>query len=262
MNEVSKIIALYKNAGTGANNEYPSYPINDLTNNIAAFFAPGQCYYYLLNFHNLKIDYVAPSVFNIIGIQPKAFSLKQYLEIIHPDHLPQVYKKECRVVDFINQTNPEELPFYKFSYFLKIKCNGGKIKRLLHQSTMLTTSDDKKSRYILGVDIDVSHLKFIDDKTFSIIGLKEGLESIYNIDPDMKENHAPEDKYLQVEGILSNRELQIIKHISKGLSTKLIADALFLSEHTVQTHRRNILQKTNCANTAELVSRCLLEGII
>lgn len=42
---------------------------------------------------------------------------------------------------------------------------------------------------------------------------------------------------------LSGREIEIIEHISKGKTTKEIAIVLFLSEHTVETHRKNIMRK-------------------
>jgi DNA-binding NarL/FixJ family response regulator len=52
---------------------------------------------------------------------------------------------------------------------------------------------------------------------------------------------------------LTNREIQIVQHISNGLSNKEIADKCFISESTVKTHRKNIMLKLNLKNTAELV---------
>jgi two-component system, NarL family, nitrate/nitrite response regulator NarL len=51
---------------------------------------------------------------------------------------------------------------------------------------------------------------------------------------------------------LTQREIEICKLIFKGLSSQDIGDALFISKHTVDTHRRNILHKTGCKNTTEL----------
>jgi len=52
---------------------------------------------------------------------------------------------------------------------------------------------------------------------------------------------------------LSPKEKEIIKHVAKGLSSKEIADELFISIHTVETHRRNLLKKLKLNNTASLV---------
>ncbi len=55
-------------------------------------------------------------------------------------------------------------------------------------------------------------------------------------------------------GVLSDREIEILKLVADGFSSKQVADKLFLSELTVNTHRRNMLKKTNQPNVAALVS--------
>jgi DNA-binding NarL/FixJ family response regulator len=52
---------------------------------------------------------------------------------------------------------------------------------------------------------------------------------------------------------ITDRELEVIRLISEGLSNKLIADKLDLSTHTVNTHRKNIMTKLNIPNTAGIV---------
>jgi DNA-binding NarL/FixJ family response regulator len=52
---------------------------------------------------------------------------------------------------------------------------------------------------------------------------------------------------------ITDRELDVIRLISEGLSNKLIADKLELSTHTINTHRKNIMTKLNIQNTAGIV---------
>ena len=52
---------------------------------------------------------------------------------------------------------------------------------------------------------------------------------------------------------LSDREKEILQQLAEGFSTKEIADRLFLSVNTVETHRKNILFKTGLRNTAHLI---------
>ncbi len=52
----------------------------------------------------------------------------------------------------------------------------------------------------------------------------------------------------------TQRELEIIQLIAEGLSSRKIADRLFISEHTVSTHRKNILKRFNMDSTGELVA--------
>ena len=61
---------------------------------------------------------------------------------------------------------------------------------------------------------------------------------------------------------LSRRERDIALLLSKGKSTQQIADDLFLSFLTVQTHRRNILQKYKMKNVAELIAFLLKNNML
>ena len=52
---------------------------------------------------------------------------------------------------------------------------------------------------------------------------------------------------------LTNREREVLKLIANELTTNEIADKLFISTHTVETHRKNLLSKLNVKNIAGLV---------
>jgi DNA-binding NarL/FixJ family response regulator len=61
-------------------------------------------------------------------------------------------------------------------------------------------------------------------------------------------------KTFSCEGLtVTEREIEIIKFIAEGLSNKQIADKLSLSTHTVNTHRKNIMNKLEVNNTAGIV---------
>lgn len=61
---------------------------------------------------------------------------------------------------------------------------------------------------------------------------------------------------------LSNRELEIVKLIARGMTTKSIADQLYLSHHTVATHRKNIFKKIGINNSLELIRYAMNNNII
>ena len=62
--------------------------------------------------------------------------------------------------------------------------------------------------------------------------------------------------------LLSEREMDVLIGICRGLSTQEIADELFISKRTVDTHRANILEKTNSKNTASLVVYAIKNNIV
>jgi DNA-binding CsgD family transcriptional regulator len=64
------------------------------------------------------------------------------------------------------------------------------------------------------------------------------------------------------DGLLSKREVEVLKWICDGLSSKQIAGKMFLSIHTVNNHRKNMLEKTNCRNVAELLHYAIVNGYL
>jgi two-component system nitrate/nitrite response regulator NarL len=77
---------------------------------------------------------------------------------------------------------------------------------------------------------------------------------IYFSDEVLQEmTRASEMKRVNEEAHLTTREIEIIRLIEKELSNKQIAEQLFLSERTVETHRKNIFRKTNTASVIGLV---------
>ncbi len=72
--------------------------------------------------------------------------------------------------------------------------------------------------------------------------------------PD-EEHEAPADS-------LSEREREVLLLICKGLSNAEIADRLFISKRTVDKHRANILEKTGCKNTANMVVYAIKNSLV
>lgn len=54
---------------------------------------------------------------------------------------------------------------------------------------------------------------------------------------------------------ITNREKEVFRYLSDGQSAKMIADRLCISEATVITHRKNLIQKLHVKNSAELIKK-------
>lgn len=61
---------------------------------------------------------------------------------------------------------------------------------------------------------------------------------------------------------LSKREIEVLCLIAEGLASKAIADKLFISVRTVDTHRSNILHKLELNNTAQLVRYAIKNRLV
>ncbi len=98
-------------------------------------------------------------------------------------------------------------------------------------------------------------------KDSSAIQLMEVIEKILNGKKHFPEplTNTPPGSAFFVDGFLkkyslTKRELDIIRLVCREMSTKEMAAALFLSELTINTHRRNILRKLDLRNVAGLVN--------
>ncbi|TAL63251.1 MAG: response regulator transcription factor, partial [Bacteroidetes bacterium] len=106
-------------------------------------------------------------------------------------------------------------------------------------------------------------------------GKDEIIEAIYStakgqkffcgkiLDIVLKEKDIITSEGVSCDGIkLSAREIEIIQNIAEGLSNKEIAERLFLSVHTVTTHRKNIMSKLGVNNTAGLMMYAIRQNLI
>lgn len=64
------------------------------------------------------------------------------------------------------------------------------------------------------------------------------------------------------KGVLTAREIEILKLVSKEFNSRQIAEILFISERTVETHRKNILKKTGVANLVGLIKYAYANNLI
>jgi DNA-binding CsgD family transcriptional regulator len=59
---------------------------------------------------------------------------------------------------------------------------------------------------------------------------------------------------------ISQSERKVLRLIADGMNSKQIAEKLYLSEHTVRNHRKNMLQKLECSTSSEMIKKCILNG--
>jgi DNA-binding NarL/FixJ family response regulator len=74
-------------------------------------------------------------------------------------------------------------------------------------------------------------------------------------------NHTPDTEQEAVCN-LSVREREILQLIATGLTNQEIADKVFSSKRTIETHRQNIIEKTNAKNTAALIKYAMQSGLV
>ena len=83
-------------------------------------------------------------------------------------------------------------------------------------------------------------------------------EVVSTVMDSMRENNSKSMHSMEI----TDREKDVLRLIADGLTTNEIADKLFISAHTVNTHRKNLLSKLDIKNTASLVRYALDQGIV
>ncbi len=109
--------------------------------------------------------------------------------------------------------------------------------------------DTPKEEFIRGLEMVISGNKFYSSL------LTESILNVSSLEVKKETN-------VKLLCLLSDREREVLEHVAEGTSTKEVADMLNLSPKTVETYRKNLLNKLDARNTAHLIRIAIKEGLI
>jgi DNA-binding CsgD family transcriptional regulator len=227
---------------------------------VSSVFTAGPFYFYVIDFFDMSISNISSGFKDAHGICPTEIkTINDILSLVHPDDMEHVATAEKKAFDLIYKSiGVDKITRYKECYNFRFKTADGTYQLYNHQSLILTVDENGNFIKSLNIHTNISHITKENNNTFSLIGLA-GEPSYLNLDIYDK---ADREIRTVSESMFSKREIEIIRLISEGYETKEIMEQLFISEDTVKTHRKNILRKSGCKNSAELVARSLSEGWI
>jgi DNA-binding CsgD family transcriptional regulator len=163
---------------------------------------------------------------------------------IHPDDLEKLLKAGNYFIRLgLFQMKDIVWKNFKLICDFRIKNSRNDYVRVIEQHLCLET--DQSGNYWLDLSIlDLNPTQdLITPFQCRLLNFKTG--QLYKF--------PPHDYVLPEIPELSLREKEILIHIAGGLVSKQIADKLFISVNTVNTHRQRIIEKLNVANTAEAI---------
>lgn len=204
-----------------------------------------QCLY-VYNFQTSKVIYQR-GVFQFLGYTPEEFNSELALSYFHPDDKELVLRIIQATVAYATDHDIYQHGYLNLTFRLRKK-NGEYIK--VHRQSKVFEVNEKGSI--------ISNISLLTD--ISYMNTSNCVEWKFDAKGLDQETFR---KYVghEYENFFSSREMEIINGINSGLSSEEIAKLHFISKHTVDTHRRNILKKAGCKNSIELIEFCRQNGI-
>ncbi|MBK0403015.1 PAS domain-containing protein [Adhaeribacter sp. BT258] len=215
----------------------------------------GPCVTWIIDVRRMQYLFMSSNVKAALGYDACLFTTKGIAfvnEITHPDDLPKTWGLIKKIWDFLLAQPASKRKQYQFNHDYRMAKVDGSYIRVLEQSSILQQDSNGNITHVMGVCSDITHLKKNETLTASLISTGDNSCIFF----------TPETDGINPQDVLSKRELEIVKLIAEGYSSKLIADKLCIGFSTVNTHRQNIIRKTNTRNTGEFVQFAIGNGLI
>jgi len=209
---------------------------------------------YAFDYHAGKMLF-ASGFDKTLGYPPKTVINSAFIiGFVHPDDQPIVANLSEKALAYsIRAFTAGEKPWEgHLSLDYRVRKYGGSYIRVLRESVVLALAADGSPTATLSVMTDIEHIKSSGSIAVKMFGPNAELIPVHSI----------LSTHQSTNGILSQRETQVLQHIGLGMQSTEIANVLSISKHTVDNHRKNMLRKTGLNNTAELVKFGLENGLL
>jgi len=207
-------------------------------------------FFYVADAIQLKILFTSKRSMDMIGIEPADVSFYHFMEATHPDDLQRLNVGRSRLVRKAQDIFIAGEGAALLSTNFKIRNASGGYSNILVQNYLYYTPVPHKTVFFLKIHSNIDWCKKI----------KCGYH--YYLGDDLSFFRYPDSEMLDMGNVFTKREFEIISLIAHGHSTEQIAEKLFLSAYTVNTHRGNILQKTGKAYMSLLIHELEERGIL
>jgi DNA-binding CsgD family transcriptional regulator len=198
----------------------------------------------------LKGVYYSKGASGFFGVKPGEMNPAVIYEAIHPYDITRFSNARAKLIKLGMDIFNKQQENMCLSSNFRVKNCTGKYIDLLFQNYVCLNEAPHKTAYAIQVNTNIT----------GMIKIRHGYH--YYVGTDLSYYRYPDKDYLKTGNIFSDREWEIIKLIANGLESDQIAEKLFLSVHTINRHRQNILNKTQKKTTHDLVIELQDRGLI
>ena len=188
-----------------------------------------------------KIIIVEPSPIVSAGLASFFDDMKQVSIVSQLDRIDRMEEKLAAFNPDILIINPLLIAYDTNEQFLKICRDFSNVIPVALVTSYVDTGILKQFKDVIEIN---------DSK-------QKVVTKIFNL---LSDNKLSQDKPENIE--LSNRETDVLVALVKGLTNKEISDKLYISVHTVITHRKNIVRKTGIKSVSGLTVYALLNNLV
>ena len=204
-------------------------------------------------FNNVKMGYefISPNIKDIIGYEAELFigedGMQNVLSTFKAEHAA-IFNNFIfpAIFDSFERRAPyKDVMDFRYTASFEVTLKDGSFKWFIQQINVIEIDHDGFPLLTLISIIDISGIK--KDAMVDFIIAQKKPEGIYtNI-------YAASYTTNEIGVIFTEREIEIISLLALGKSSKEIAEQLFISIHTVNNHRKNMLAKAQLKNTNGLI---------
>jgi PAS domain S-box-containing protein len=205
--------------------------------------------------------YVSPRFKDITGYACRKFiaeGVPFWFSVIHPADLQAVVGAVTRAQHELMTINPRPAAPMKLEY--RITRRDGRVVWIREFKQIISYRDEKKD-HILGCLHDITAEKAAEQTAVrALLKRDKAAHGLLDVAVSYQLNDATAGPPTSTS--ISPREKEVLRLVAAGYSSKQIAAELAISENTVETHRRHLLEKFKVNNSTALVKeahrRCLV----
>jgi DNA-binding CsgD family transcriptional regulator len=226
-------------------------PDDPLVKELDSFMDCNRQLFYITDVIQLDIKFISKGLKSMFGLDRDKITTGFFLTTTHPDDLKRHHLARSKLI-----STAEELYIQKSGTKIISANFRGRIPGsteyadYLYQCFIFYSNIPYESTFLILVITDISGFG----------NIHKGFH--YYIGNDPKVFRYPDDELLSTGSIFSHTEFRIIELIEEGMSTKEIAEKLFRSPLTINTHRSNIIKKACKTSTTEVILELKAMGLL
>jgi hypothetical protein len=206
--------------------------------------------FYISDVILMDILFLSKSVTTIFGIEPEKVTPGFFITTTHPEDFNRHHLARTKLVSMADELYMQKKGQRIISMNVRARKPDGSYFNALYQANLFYSKVPYESVFLILVLTDISLAEYIHKGFHFYCG------------DDSRMFRFPDDALLLEGSIFTPTEFEIIKFIDQGLSTNDIAEKVFRSPFTINTHRTNIIKKSGKLNMPEVIRNLKDKGLL